>query len=103
MCALFRALRYQVTRTVGRAAILTVQGVAQKDSAELRASLIERFPVVPVHKVDEIMAAHSLDEDTCIAHLMATAYNEVSSSENGGVSTSSLAEIYTIACSTVSR
>lgn len=67
----------------------SMQDPVQKDPVELRASLIRRFPIVPTHKVDEILAAHGSDEDTCIAHLLAAAYNEGGCSADGQVSTSS--------------
>lgn len=62
-----------------------MQGLVQKDPAELRASLLQRFPTVPAQRVDEVIAVHGSDEDTCIAHLLAAAYNEGGSSADGQV------------------
>jgi hypothetical protein len=53
--------------------------------AALRSRLIQRFPIVPVGRVDEVIAAHSADEDACIAHLLSAAYNEGGMGEDGKV------------------
>lgn len=65
-----------------------MQAPVQRDLAELRVSLGQRFPIVPAHKVDEVITAHGSDEDACIAHLLAAAYNEGGSSACGQVSPS---------------